>query len=61
MVAAGGQAPNCLLRHFLMERAGIEPATSGLAKRAEGNDALPRTTTDGPPRRMATGLEPIEP
>ena len=44
-----------------MERAGIEPATSGLQSRAEGNDTLRRTATDNPPPRMATGLEPIEP
>ena len=42
-----------------MERAGIEPATSGLQSRAEGNDARRRAATDDPPCRMATGLEPV--
>jgi hypothetical protein len=47
------------LQKLEVERIGIEPVTSGLRSRAEGDDARRRTTTDARLGRMATGVEPI--
>jgi hypothetical protein len=43
-----------------MERTGIEPVTSGLQSRAEGNYARRQTTTNNGKSRMATRVAPPE-